>query len=162
MKNRSVISDRVTSRTYFLSNSLFRGRVLCAHRLSAFSHCVSVPCSFRSVLRVLVVIFILGLLSSFLSRTLHNRSYCSRRCLFLSPAMQPHSRSEKPDGIFICGLVHNKTLPFLRGSIPIVKSTRTLFLLQHDWSVSLLLQLRGKMSTRRPSPQWKRKVGKIA
>lgn len=62
--------------------------------------------------------------SSLLSRALRrSRSYCSHRrhrcpCLFLSPAMPPRSRSEKPDGIFICGLVHahNKNPPFPRGS----------------------------------------------
>jgi len=32
------------------------------------------------------------------------------------PAMPPRSRSEKPDGIFIYGLVHNKTPPFPRES----------------------------------------------
>lgn len=118
---RSDPRERVTSRTDFLSNSLYRGRVLRAHRLFAFSHCVSLPpFSFPPfVLRIPVsrspVLF------SFTSSLRRNRSYCSRRrrrsrCLFLSPAMPPHSRSEKPDGIFICGTVHNKTPPFPSGS----------------------------------------------
>lgn len=113
--------ERVTSRTYFLSNSLFRGRVLC--RSSAFrffSLRLSTAFLVSSPSTVLRARPVLGLLSSRLSRALRrNRSYCSRRrsrCLFLSPAMPLRSRSEKPDSIFICGMVHNKTPPFPRGS----------------------------------------------
>lgn len=118
---------------------------------------------------VLRALLVLGLLSSLLSRALRrNRSYCSRRrrrsrCLFLSPAMPPHSRSEKPDSIFICWCtIRLRRFPEDRRS-PIDDSDRKV---DEDsvfapTKVSYYFQLRGKMSINPASPRRGKKVAKI-
>lgn len=121
--SRSDRRGRVTPRTYFLSDSLFRGRVL-----SAFSSCV-LPGSPALPIRVLVVILILDLspppssrhrlLSSLISPSLPQllqpsplsplsvASSYSRRSH--RTAYVPRNRTAFSSGI--CGLAHNEALP---------------------------------------------------
>ena len=83
---RNDRQERVTPRTYFLSNSLFRGRVLCVHRLSAFSRCVSLSLFLFLSSCLLFTSSSSSSFSIFSPLSFHepflchrNRSYCSHR-----------------------------------------------------------------------------------
>jgi len=152
---RSVRRGRVTPRTYFLSNSLFRGRVLSAHRLSAFSHCILPPflsldsllpssvSSSSSSFSIFPLPFSLNL--SVVAAVIAAIAVVAVvRSLFLFPAKPlrahvPRNRTAFSSDIWRCTIksLVSSLIGDRRSVIPIVKSAKTLFLARHDGSASL-------------------------
>lgn len=141
---RNDRQERVTPRTYFLSNSLFRGRVLCVHRLSAFSRCVSLsPFLFLSSC-LLSTSSSSSSFSIFSPLSFHepflchrNRSYCShRRAVAASSYPRQCHRTHVPrnrmafSSVVWCTIRPCRFPTDRRSTILIVKSARTLFLLR--------------------------------